>query len=316
MIDPLPVGYIGLDQAVLRLRDKISDLDYQQRMCRFREALHESVCEGQRDEDLWGLISDPIMRGIMRGKPAEGRAYKIGETVVIREKDFHLLSDDQKSVLVEVKRRDDLIYFRRKAVSATEAEAASDASSAALNTSVAAEEIGGAVDDQNSAGRPDLLWPKREFAILDLYVALSDGSLTALVREPTSGEMFKLTTSDWCGAAFRRDIIIGGVVRAAACEEIERHNRRRVLVEEDKFAAWLRKKMERRPMVAGTDCRTWLEREMRTNPQRTRPKDHWRTLAKRKFGISGRSFDREWAEALRNTGAQWNCPGAPSKLPK
>jgi hypothetical protein len=89
-----------------------------------------------------------------------------------------------------------------------------------------------------------------------------------------------------------------------------------VLLEEDKFAAWLRKKMESRPIVAGSDCRTWLEREMRISPQRVQPKRHWRTLAKQKFGVSGRSFERAWAEALRNTGAQWNRPGAPSKLPK
>ena len=64
---------------------------------------------------------------------------------------------------------------------------------------------------------------KRELAVNDLYAALSDGSLLAPVRDPASGQMFQLTASDWRGAVFWRDIIVSGVVRSPACEEIERH---------------------------------------------------------------------------------------------
>ena len=55
-----------------------------------------------------------------------------------------------------------------------------------------------------------LLWGKRELAINDLYAALSDGSLLALVRDPASGQMFQLTAPT--GAA----LCSGGTSSSAA----------------------------------------------------------------------------------------------------
>lgn len=158
-----------------------------------------------------------------------------------------------------------------------------------------------------------LLWGKRELAIAKLHAALCDGRLLALVREP-SGQIFQLTTSDFRGAVFWRDIILSGCVRAAGCEEIERHDGRRVLIDESALSAWLKKMTEHKPAVFDDDCQAWLEREMRASPQRTRPKAYWRARAMEKFGVSARAFDRMWPNAIKNTGAHWDRAGAPSKV--
>jgi hypothetical protein len=162
----------------------------------------------------------------------------------------------------------------------------------------------------------ELAWAKRELAITRLHIALRDGALIGFVRNPVSRELFRLTGTDWHSAAvFWREIIVGGIVRAAAGEEIERHEGRRVLLEASTLDVWLKKRMQRRPRAADNDCEAWLEAAMRASPERRpKPKDEWRKEAKEKFGLSGRAFDRLWAALLQSTGAKWGLSGAPSKL--
>jgi hypothetical protein len=57
----------------------------------------------------------------------------------------------------------------------------------------------------------------------------------AFVREPRSFGLYQLTAADWRGAAFARETIIGGCVRASTGEEINRHNGWRVLVQKAAF---------------------------------------------------------------------------------
>lgn len=160
-----------------------------------------------------------------------------------------------------------------------------------------------------------LAWGKREFAIHDIYAALCDDSLRSVVRDPVSGEMFKLTASDWRGAAFWRDIIIGGLVRSSACEEIGRHDGRRVLLKADELDVWLKMLGRRQPQPSEEACEKWLEDLMRESPaRRPKPKPELRSEAVRRFGVSGRKFDRMWDDKLKLTGANWGEPGAPSKL--
>ena len=161
-----------------------------------------------------------------------------------------------------------------------------------------------------------LLWGKRELAINDLYAALCHGSLLAVVGDTVSGEMFKLTASDWRGAAFWRDIIVSGIVRSSACEEIERHDERRVLLKADEFDVWLKKLERCQPQPTEEACGRWLEGLMRASPERRpKPKTKLRDEAKRKFSVSGRKFDRIWDDKRKITGANWGEPGAP-KLPR
>jgi hypothetical protein len=229
MIDPVPVGYIELDQAVSRRAARISDREYQQRMHQFRAET---------------------------GQPEQQSQYE-----------------------AEIRRPQD-----RKPV--------------------------------NSNSNPaSLSWPKREFAINDLYAALCDGGLLAFVRDPTSGQMFQLTAADWRGAAFWRDIVASGVVRSSACEEIKRHDGRRILLKADQLDIWLKKLERYRPQPAEEACGQWLEDLMRQSPtQRPKPKPELRDVAVRRFSVSGRTFDRIWDDKRRVTGANWGEPGAPSKL--
>ena len=170
-------------------------------------------------------------------------------------------------------------------------------------------------NDTATLGPADLHWVKREMAIARLYAAFCCGSLIALVRDPVSGALFRLICTDWKQAAFWRDTIVGGIVRAQTCEEIAPHEGRRVLMEAGAFDAWLNARMRRRSQPAKAACREWLEAAMREAPTRgPKPKREWRKEAKAKFNVSGRAFDQFWATALQSTGADWDRRGAPPKL--
>jgi len=160
-----------------------------------------------------------------------------------------------------------------------------------------------------------LPWVKRELAIQKLHVALCDRTLIALVRDPASGELFQLGASDWRAAAFWREMIRGGCIRATIGEEIGRHDGRRVLLQAAAFEGWLKARMQRRPQAVDKDCGAWLESVMLANPNRKpKPKCQWRREAKEKFGVSGRAFDRIWDDEVKITGVNWNRAGALSKL--
>lgn len=161
-----------------------------------------------------------------------------------------------------------------------------------------------------------LHWVKRELAIQKLYAALGGNDLIALVRDPQNGELFQLTGADWRGAAFWRDLIIGGIVRASVGEEIARHEGRRVLLQVTAFEVWRTKLARSRPRPAEANCAAWLKAAMQESPRRRpKPKPALRKEATVKFGVSGHTFDDIWKEMLKITGANWGERGRPSKLP-
>ena len=170
-------------------------------------------------------------------------------------------------------------------------------------------------NDAATLSPAELHWVKREMAIARLYAAFCCGSLIAVVRDPVSGALFRLVGTDWKQAAFWRDTIVGGIVRAQTGEEIAPYEGRRVLIEAGAFDAWLNAQMRRRSQPAKAACREWLEAAMREAPTRgPKPKREWRKDAKAKFNVSGRAFDQIWAAALQSTGADWDRHGAPPKL--
>jgi hypothetical protein len=66
--------------------------------------------------------------------------------------------------------------------------------------------------------------------------------------------------------------------------------------------------------AAETKCRKGLERLMAANPKnRSKTKDEYFAQAEAEFGVSRRGFDRAWATAIADTGANWDLPGAPKK---
>jgi hypothetical protein len=161
----------------------------------------------------------------------------------------------------------------------------------------------------------ELHWLKREMAIARLYVAFCNGNLIAVVRDPLSGALFRMISTDWKGAAFWRETIAGGIVRAQMGEEIAPYEGRRILLDAEAFGAWLQAQQRRRSQPAKAACRKWLEAAMRQAPNRgPKSKDEWRREVKERFGVSGRAFDRIWAAALESTGANWGRHGAPPKL--
>jgi hypothetical protein len=172
-------------------------------------------------------------------------------------------------------------------------------------------------NDTAKLSSSELHWLKREMAITRLYLAFCNGNLIAVVRNPRSGALFPMIGSDWKGAAFWRETIVGGIVRAQMGEEIAAHEGHRILLDAEAFDAWLQAQRRRRSHAANAPCREWLEAAMRQAPNRgSKSKGEWRREAKDRFGVSGRAFDRIWAAALESTGANWGRRGAPPKLPR
>jgi hypothetical protein len=170
--------------------------------------------------------------------------------------------------------------------------------------------------DAAALSPPTLHWVKCEKAIARLYAAFCDGTLIALVRDPVSGALFRLIGADWKEAAFWHETIVGGIVRTQRGEAIAPHDGRRVVLDAGVFDAWLKAQMRPSSQRAKTACQEWLEAAMREAPSRApKPKREWRRDANTKFNVSGRAFDQIWAAALQSTGANWDRPGAPPKLP-
>jgi hypothetical protein len=171
-------------------------------------------------------------------------------------------------------------------------------------------------DNAEELNFAELAWAKRELAIRKLHAALCDGILIALVRDPASGALIRLTGLDWQAATFWRDIILGGSVRASAGEGIfVRYDGGYVLLEPHAFAAWLGMLAETQhevPADGEARCLAWLEAEMRKSPKRkSQSKSWWRKEAKEKFSVSGRAFERQWAAAIENIHSNWGKQGAP-----
>jgi hypothetical protein len=83
-------------------------------------------------------------------------------------------------------------------------------------------------------------WSKRELAIWKLHETLRDGVLDGYVRDPDTGELFRLSGTDWHSLRPWRETIISGFVRAWPGDLLVRHEGRRVLLSAAEFAHWLK----------------------------------------------------------------------------
>jgi hypothetical protein len=158
-------------------------------------------------------------------------------------------------------------------------------------------------------------WDKRNFAVAQLTMALQTGAISAMVRSPESGGLFRLTPSDWHFEPFREQIIRGGVIPPNASRGFECHHGRTVLIETADFETWLRAEVKNWPEAAGEDlARQWLVHEMRASPDdKQKAKALWLEEAKRRFRLSEREFNAVWSNAVKETGSNWADPGAPNK---
>ena len=157
---------------------------------------------------------------------------------------------------------------------------------------------------------------KRDFALEKLYQALQAGAISAMVRAPESGSLFRLTQYDWHSEPFWEQIIRGGVIPPHAGRGLECHRERTVLIETTCFEEWLARAVNAWPQASGLDlARRWLIREMTASPiDKKMTKDQWYEAAKARFSLSRREFDVAWSDALAVVAdAKWGRPGAPHK---
>jgi hypothetical protein len=73
-----------------------------------------------------------------------------------------------------------------------------------------------------------------------LHETLRDGVLDGYVRDPDTGELFRLSGTDWHSLRLWRETIISGFVRAWPEDLLVRHEGRRVLLSAAEFAEWLK----------------------------------------------------------------------------
>jgi hypothetical protein len=173
--------------------------------------------------------------------------------------------------------------------------------------------------DSETSARPSqdalLHWNKRNFAVSKLISALQTGAVSAMVRSPESGELFRLTPADWHFEPFREEIIRGGVIPPYASSGFECHGGRTVLLETLHFETWLATDIKNWT-EASTDelCRKWLILEMLASPNNKQKSKTARfEQGKQKYRLSRREFDLAWSHALNKTGSNWGRPGAPNK---
>jgi hypothetical protein len=136
-----------------------------------------------------------------------------------------------------------------------------------------------------------------------------------MVRDPDSGDLFRLTASDWRFEPFRDQIIRGGVIPVHAGRGLEPHRQRTVLIETVRFEAWLNSEIKTLADADKEDlCRKWLASKMRSSlTDKQKIKAQWFREANAKFGVSQREFNHAWSAAIEETGANWASPGAPNK---
>ena len=153
----------------------------------------------------------------------------------------------------------------------------------------------------------------RGFAVDKLSLALQSGGLVARVRNPQTGEWFRLRQADWRFEPLQDQIIRGGIIPASAARGLEPHRGRTVLLAGDVFEQWLIAETKTWPEASREElCYRWLLGEMRAG-HKQKPKAKWLEEAKRRFHVTTREFERAWSEAVTESGSNWNHPGAPIK---
>jgi hypothetical protein len=158
-------------------------------------------------------------------------------------------------------------------------------------------------------------WNRRNFAVTKLRLALQTGAISATVRSPLSGELFRLTPSDWHFESFWEQIIRGGVIPPYASRGFACHAGRTVVLEALHFEKWLATDATNwNEGPVEEICCKWLIQEMLANPNdKQKSKGEWFEQAKKKYRLSRREFDRAWSHARNKTQSDWGRPGAPNK---
>ncbi|WP_439393047.1 hypothetical protein ACRQ5Q_27630 [Bradyrhizobium sp. PMVTL-01] len=158
-------------------------------------------------------------------------------------------------------------------------------------------------------------WSRRDFAVAKLKVALQAGAISASVRCPESGQLFRLTPAGWAFEPFWEQIIRGGVIPFGPGREFECHGGRTVLLETVRFDDWLSADVKNWSALSKERlCCKWLAGEMLASPRdKRKSKNAWFAEAKEKYRVSRREFDRLWSQAITETNCNWGRPGAPKK---
>jgi hypothetical protein len=157
-------------------------------------------------------------------------------------------------------------------------------------------------------------WSTRELAVTRFQNGINKGAFEIFFRDPQSGSIIKVAPEDLCGAVYCEEIMRGGVVRAAARENIEKYRGWDALTKVASVKQWRAAEKLRRPAADEGKCQAWLFAGMLASPyQKIKAKREWRIEATRLFGVTVRAFNRAWSSAIEASGSTWDQSGAPHK---
>jgi hypothetical protein len=330
MDDPIPAGFITLPEALQRIAVHVSDAHLESMKLDFQNRA-QAIAAIRRDrEQSAGVANEP----------------PITEAAAVHVSDAHLESmkldfQSHAQAIAEIQGDGEQNASTTNEPPITEAAAVhvSDArlESVKLDFQDSAQAIaaiqGDGEQNASATNQPPITkaadsvdlrspseeachhWNKQNFVVSKLGLALQTGAISAMVRAPESGSLFRLTQNGWHLEPCWEQIVRGGVIPLCASKGFECHQARTVLIEPAEFEAWLRSEVKDWPEPSKQQlCFNWLVREMRASPNdRKKTKAQWREAAKARFRVSGREFDIAWSDAVEQTGSNWNRPGAPPK---
>ena len=155
---------------------------------------------------------------------------------------------------------------------------------------------------------------RKDIAFTKINLALQTGALSAMVRWPESGEVFRIPPNSWRFEPCYEEIIRYGVVPSHPGRGFECHAGRTVLLETLVFESWLAVEVEKWAAPNERLCREWLTQQMRASPNdKQKGKGAWFEEARNKYNVSERTFQGCWSGAIKETGSNWGQAGRPKK---
>jgi hypothetical protein len=156
---------------------------------------------------------------------------------------------------------------------------------------------------------------RREEAARNLHCSFSDGAIETYVQDRVSKKVMRILPEAWRGHALWRETIIGGEIRASACDGMEGLGGQPVFLKQSAVKKFLADAARRKPMSAKADCQAWLEGLLRAAPRfRPKAKHQLREEAKAIFCVTWREFGECWKLANQAVPeSTWRRPGRPKK---
>ncbi len=170
-------------------------------------------------------------------------------------------------------------------------------------------------DELNSKTEPSVA--KFNAAKLQLFEALANGQVVSCLRPKPGGDFSLPCPTSWWNTERWENRFYWGQLnpKDPFGNYVGGDHFQWVFIEAKSLQTFLDSLKDVGQSTSGTiagekRCEAWLIAIMSESPnRRTQPKTVLLEEAKKKFGVSGRGFERSWSSAIRATDANWNKAG-------